>query len=84
MTNEVQVRINTIEKVKRFSNITNEFNNEIEVLCGRYIIDGKSIMALFSINLLEPLTVRILTDDEEEIETFNRVMEDFKYESESK
>lgn len=80
MSKEVQVIINTIEKVKRFSNITSEFVDEIEVLSGRYVIDGKSIMALFSVNLLEPLTVRILTDSEEEIETFNRVMEEFKWE----
>lgn len=80
MNKEITIRINTIEKIKRFSNITVQFDSEIEVLSGRYIVDGKSIMALFSVDILEPMIARIISDDEEEIKSFNRVMEEFKYE----
>lgn len=84
MNKEITIRINTIEKIKRFSNITVQFDSEIEVLSGRYIVDGKSIMALFSVDILEPMIARIISDDEEEIKSFNRVMEEFKYECEGK
>jgi phosphotransferase system HPr-like phosphotransfer protein len=80
MNKEITIRINTIEKIKRLSNITVQFDSEIEVLSGRYIVDGKSIMALFSVDILEPMIARIISDNEEEIKSFNRVMEEFKYE----
>lgn len=76
----LQVLINTIPKIKKFASITCQFESEIDIIAGKYVLDGKSIMALFSINILEPITVRIVSDSEEEIESFNRVMEEFKYE----
>ena len=78
MNKELWVDIGTIAKVKNFAAITSEFESDIEVVAGRYVLDGKSIMALFSVNLLEPLLVRVVSDNEEEIEIFNRVMEEFK------
>lgn len=76
---ELYIVLNTIQKVKQFIHITNEFDCDIEVLAGKWIVDGKSIMGLFSLNLLEPLLVRIDSEKEEEIESFNRVMEVFKW-----
>lgn len=78
MNKEVRVMLNTIQRVKQFVVVTEQFKSEIDVLSGRYVISGKSIMGIFSLNLLEPLLVRIITDDIEEIEGFNRVMEEFK------
>lgn len=83
MNKEVKVILNTIERVKQFVQITEKFKSEIDVLSGRYVISGKSIMGIFSLNLLEPLVVKIFSDDIEEIESFNRVMEEFKYECNS-
>lgn len=76
---ELYIVLNTIQKVKQFIHITNEFDCDIEVLAGKWVVDGKSIMGLFSLNLLEPLLVRIDSEKEEEIESFNRVMEVFKW-----
>lgn len=78
MNKEVWINLNTISKVKQFVHIVEEYKSEIDVVSGRYVCDAKSIMGLFSLNLLEPLLVRILSDDENEIESFNRVMEEFK------
>lgn len=78
MSNEVKVLLNTIPKVKNFVAVAEQFKSEIDILSGRYVISGKSIMGIFSLNLLEPLLAKILTDDREEIESFNRVMEGFK------
>lgn len=80
MNKEILINLNTINKVKQFVHIVEEFKSEIDIVSGRYIVDGKSIMGIFSLNLLEPLLVRILTDDVEEIESFNKVMEEFKWE----
>lgn len=80
MNKEVTINLSSINKVKQFVHITEEFQSDIDVILGKYTVDGKSIMGLFSLNLLEPLFVRIDSEDENEIESFNRVMEEFKYE----
>lgn len=83
MKKEITIDLGTISKVKQFVHITEEFESEIDVVSGRYTVDAKSIMGLFSLNILEPLIVRINSENEEEIKSFNRVMEEFKYESKS-
>ena len=80
MNKEVNVLLNTIPKVKSFVNIVDKFESDIDVMSGHYICDGKSIMALFSLNLLEPMVVKIHSENDEEIKSFNEVMEEFKWE----
>lgn len=59
----VVIRLRTIENVKDFINITSKFDEEITVSCGRYVVDGKSILGIMSLNLLSELIVEIDTDD---------------------
>lgn len=80
--NSVTIILHTISRVKNFVRIVEEFESDIDVGCGRYVVSAKSIMGLFSLNLLEPLTATIITDDQNEIEVFQNVMEDFKYDGE--
>lgn len=74
----LDVSLNTIDKVKKFTKITNSFNCEIDVLQGRYIVSGRSIMGIFSLNLTDTVTVEIESDDEKEIDRFLKVMEEFR------
>ena len=76
--NSCVVLLNTLEKVKRFVNKATTFECDIDVLYRRYILDAKSIMALLSVDLMHPLKVVIHSDDEDELERFNEMMEDFK------
>lgn len=74
----LDVSLNTIDKVKKFTKITNSFNCEIDVLQGRYIVSGRSIMGIFSLNLTDTVTVEIESDDEKEINRFFKEMEEFR------
>lgn len=74
----LDVLLNTIDKVKRFTTITNNFDCEIDVIQGKYIVDGRSIMGIFSLNLTETVTVEIESDDEKEIDRFLEKMEEFR------
>lgn len=74
----LDVSLNTIEKVKKFTSLTNSFDCDVDVLQGRYIVAGKSIMGIFSLNLTETVTVVIESDDEKEIDRFFKEMEEFK------
>jgi phosphotransferase system HPr-like phosphotransfer protein len=74
----LDVSLNTIEKVKKFTNIANSFDCDVDVLQGRYIVAGKSIMGIFSLNLTETVTVEIESDNEKEIDRFLKKMEEFR------
>ena len=72
------IKLNSIEKVKDFVNQVSTFECDVDVLYRHYILDAKSIMALLSADLTEPLKVMIHTDDYNELKRFFEIMEDFK------
>ena len=76
--NTCVIKLNTIEKVKDFVNRVTSFECDVDVLYRRYILDGKSIMALLSVDLMNPLKVVIHTDEYDELKRFYEMMEDFK------
>ena len=76
--NTCVIKLNSLEKVKRFVDEVTTFECDVDVLYRRYILDAKSIMALLSADLTEPLKVMIHTDDYDELKLFNEFMEDFK------
>ncbi len=59
----VTVNINSIDKVKRFVNTIATFDNDFDLICDRYVIDAKSIMGIFSLDLSKNLTLNIQKDD---------------------
>ena len=65
------VSLSSIEDVRRFVNAATRCTCEVDVLSGRYVVDAKSIMGIFSLDLSKPLILNADTDDEELIkETF--------------
>ena len=59
----VTVNINSIDKVKRFVSAITSFDNDFDLVCDRYVIDAKSIMGIFSLDLLNPITLTVHSDD---------------------
>ncbi len=55
----VQISLNSIDKVKAFVNELAKFNNDFDLVSGRYIIDAKSIMGIFSLDLSKPIDLNI-------------------------
>lgn len=80
MNNEFIVQLQTIDRVKSFVEICNNFSEDIDLKNERYIVDAKSIMGIFSFDLTKPLTVYIHSYDDEVVRRFNEGMRDFKYE----
>lgn len=76
--NTCVIRLNSIEKVKDFVSRVSTFNCDVDIIYGRYVIDGTSIMGIFSLDLTNPVTAMIHTDDYEELKRFYDMMEDFK------
>lgn len=80
MDTKIKIKIDTVKVINEFLSITKNFKSDINLLYGRYIIDAKSTLGVFSINPSELIYVEIISDDEEEIEKFNEAMKSFKIE----
>ena len=59
----VEISLNSIDKVKSFVNTINKFDFDFDLISGRYVIDAKSIMGIFSLDLSKPITLNIHADD---------------------
>mgnify|MGYP003506776734 CR=1 FL=1 len=59
----VDISLNSIDKVKTFVNLINRFDYDFDLVSGRYVIDAKSIMGIFSLDLSKPITLNIHADD---------------------
>jgi len=59
----VQISLNSIEKVKSFVNDITKFDMDFDLVSGRYVIDAKSIMGIFSLDLSKPIDSNIHADD---------------------
>ena len=53
------IDLKTIDKVKRFCECAIELKEDIYLLQGRYVIDGKSIMGIFSLDLTRNIEIQI-------------------------
>lgn len=52
-----EIMLNTINDVKNFVNIVSKYDFEVDLTSGRYVIDAKSIMGIFSLDLSKPIKV---------------------------
>ena len=55
----VHISLNSIDKVKAFVNEITKFDNDFDLVSGRYVIDAKSIMGIFSLDLSKPIELNI-------------------------
>ena len=69
----VQIMLNSIDKVKNFVNEITRIDSDFDLVSGRYVIDAKSIMGIFSLDLSKPINLSI--HNEAELET---IMETLK------
>ncbi|MCI5699391.1 MAG: HPr family phosphocarrier protein [Lachnospiraceae bacterium] len=58
----IQISLNSIDKVKSFVNEINKFDFDFDLVSGRYVIDAKSIMGIFSLDLSKPIDLNIHVD----------------------
>ena len=64
----VKISLNSIEKVKSFVNDIARFDFDFDLVSGRYVIDAKSIMGIFSLDLSKPIDLNIHAPEEQQDE----------------
>ena len=67
----VTVSLSSIDKIKQFVNDINRFDCDFDLVSGRYIIDAKSIMGIFSLDLSKPIDLNIHADEAQLPEVMN-------------
>lgn len=68
----VKVRLASIEAVRNFVEIVRKFEGDIDLSSGRYVVDAKSIMGIFSLDLMNPITLTAHGDESD------KMLEDLK------
>lgn len=74
-----KISLNSIDKVKAFVNEISKFDCDFDLVSGRYVIDAKSIMGIFSLDLSKPLMLEIDAHGEDiEEKKFVKLLKDFE------
>ena len=60
----VKISLNSIDKEKSFVNDITKFDVDFDLVSGRYVIDAKSIMGIFSLDLSKPIDLNIHADND--------------------
>lgn len=55
--------LSSINDVKDFVNIVSKYDFDVDLTSGRYVVDAKSIMGIFSLDLGKPIKVEVHSDD---------------------
>lgn len=64
MMYEVNIQLDTFAKVKDFVGAITGFEGEFDIYAGKYIVDGKSILGIFSVDLSKPLVLKVETTED--------------------
>lgn len=68
---KLTVNIVSMQDADKFNKLCSKFDCDMDLQSGKYYVDAKSIMGIFSLNLSKPLVLNAGTDDEQKIkETF--------------
>lgn len=55
----VNISLNCIDNIKSFVNGISDFDNDFDLVSGRYVVNAKSIMGIFSLDLSKPIRLDI-------------------------
>ena len=59
----VPIKLSFAEEVKTFVNTVNRYPYEVDLRAGRHVVDAKSILGIFSLDLSRPISLEIYSDD---------------------
>lgn len=75
---KIKINLKEFSKVKDFISVVRNFESDIDLMTNRAIVDAKSILGIYALDLSEDTYVRIITDNFEEEKNFETAMEAFK------
>ncbi|MDO4484194.1 MAG: HPr family phosphocarrier protein [Clostridia bacterium] len=64
---QINVRLSLAENVKNFVNLVNRYPYDMDLRAGRHVVDAKSILGIFSLDLSKPISLEVYSDDCEDL-----------------
>ena len=58
----VNIKLSLTENVKAFVNVVNRYPYDVDLRAGRHVVDAKSILGIFSLDLSKPITLEVYSD----------------------
>ncbi len=72
MKKEMMIKLSTIEDVRSFVSLVETFTFPIDLCSGRYLVDAKSLMGIFSLDLMQPIKLVAHEDDPKLFEALDK------------
>jgi phosphotransferase system HPr-like phosphotransfer protein len=61
---KTKISLNTMDKVNKFLDVASELECDLDLISGRTVIDGKSMMGIFSLDLTKPIEMNIISQND--------------------
>lgn len=74
----MKVYLNEHAKATKFVNVANTFEEYVDAIMYHYVIDAKSLMGIFTLDLSQPIEVKIHSDNPEVLSRFTEAMKEFE------
>ena len=74
----IKILLNEFNMVNKFSSVAQTFISDIDLSNGRYVVNGKSLLGIYSLDLSIPVIAEIYSNDEKELKKFEEAMEEFR------
>ncbi len=75
---KIKIKLKSPERIKDFIKTVEKFKSDIDIITNRAVIDAKSIIGIFALDLNDDIYIRIISDDIAECRKFAAEMENFK------
>lgn len=71
------INLNNFENIRTFHEIVCKFDSDVDAYSGRYIVDAKSILGLYTLDLSQNIDIKIHTEDEEVVREFKNAIKKY-------
>lgn len=78
MNHKIKINLNNTAKIKHFIKVVRSFLSDVDIMTDRAIVDAKSVLGVYALNLSDATYVRIISDDIAECKEFESKMEEFQ------
>ena len=59
----IPIKLSFAEEVKTFVNVANRYSYDMDLRAGRHVVDAKSILGIFSLDLSKPITLEVYAEN---------------------
>ena len=75
---KIKINLKDASKIKEFIKVARSFMSDIDIMTERAVVDAKSVLGIYALNLSDDTYVRIISNDVNECRKFDAAMEEFR------